>query len=141
MILTQQRNTEISNKKEKKMKKNEKKSVILQRRLIVIFSAIIVCFFLMPLHYGFAETKMASAQKVMENVRQMAKVYEEGEHLVVEFHEYLFPYDINQRLKFVSIIADADCVIKGKARTIFFLNPGEKQFAQADRLNGVRLKE
>ena len=67
--------------------------------------------------------------------------YEEGDHLVVEFREYLFPNDINKRLKFVRAVADADCIIKGKARTIFYYNPSGKQFAQADKLNGIRLKE
>ena len=112
----------------------------MQRQLVIIVLAAAV-FFSMPIHYGTADTKMDSAQEVMKNVRQLANVYEEGDHLVVEFREYLFPNDINKRLKFVSAVADADCIIKGKARTIFYYNPSGKQFAQADKLNGIRLKE
>jgi hypothetical protein len=106
--------------------------------IIILAGAV---FFFMPIHYGAADTKMDSAQKIMKDVRQLAKVYEEGDHLVVEFHEYLFPSDINGRLKFVRTVADADCIIKGKARTIFYYDPSGKQFAQADTLNGIRLKE
>ena len=82
---------------------------------------------------------MASAQKVMKNARQMAKIYEEGDHLVVEFNEHLSPDDINKRLRIVRAIADADCIIKGEPRSIFFYNPGGKQVAKADRVYGVRL--
>jgi predicted SnoaL-like aldol condensation-catalyzing enzyme len=111
----------------------------MQRRLTIIILAAAV-FFSMPIHHGSAGTKMDFAQKVMKNVRQLANVYEEGEHLVVEFHEYLFPYDINKRLQFVRAVADADCVITGKPRLIFYYNPDGKQIAQADPINGIRLK-
>lgn len=111
----------------------------MQRRLTIIILAAAV-FLSMPLHLGSADTKMDFAQKVMKNVRQLANVYEEGGHLVVEFHEYLFPYDINKRLQFVRAVADADCVITGKPRLIFYYNPDGKQIAQADPINGIRLK-
>lgn len=122
----------------------------MQQRLTIILLAAAV-FLSMPIHYGSADskgkpkavkdTKMASAQEVMKNVRQLANVYEKGGHLVVEFHEYLFPYDINKRLQFVRAVADADCVIKGKPRLIFFYNPDGRQIAQADPTNGIRLKD
>ena len=110
-------------------------------RSLAIIILIMAIFFFIPIQYGNADTKIDSAQKVMKNVRYLANIYEEGEHLVVEFHEYLFPYDINKRLQFIRAVADADCVINGKARNIFYYNPGGKQFAQADTLKGVRLIE
>lgn len=85
--------------------------------------------------------KVHSAQEVIANVRQLANVVEEGDHLVVEFKEYLFPYDINKRLQFVRAIADADCIITGKPRLIFFYNPDKRQIAQADTINGVSLTD
>lgn len=122
----------------------------MQRRLTLIL-LMVVLFFSLPVHYGSAgskgnakvakDTKMDSAQKVMKSVRQLANVYEEGGHLVVEFHEYLFPYDINKRLQFVRAVADADCVITGKPRLIFYYNPDGRQIAQASPINGIRLKD
>ncbi|MCE5318843.1 MAG: hypothetical protein LLG04_15965 [Parachlamydia sp.] len=90
----------------------------------------------------YSEEQVRSAQSIMNNVRTLANVYEEGDHLVVEFKECLFSNDRNQRLRFVRAVADADCVIKGKARLIFFFfyDPDDKQIAQADNVNGVRLK-
>jgi hypothetical protein len=88
----------------------------------------------------YTEEQTRSAQNIMINVRTLADVYEEGDHLVVEFRDYLFPNDKNQRLRFVRAIADADCVITGKTRSIFFYGPGNKQIAKADKLNGVYLK-
>lgn len=122
----------------------------MQRRLTLIL-LVVALFFSLPVYYGSAgskgkakvvkDTKMDSAQKVMKSVRQMANVYEEGGHLVVEFHEYLFPYDINKRLQFVRAVADADCVITGKPRLIFYYNPDGRQIAQASPTNGIRLKD
>jgi hypothetical protein len=116
--------------------------------IILLALSVFLCF---PVDNGCAEskskqkasidTRMDSAQTVMKNVRQLANVYEEGGHLVVEFHEYLFPYDINKRLQFVRAVADADCIITGKPRLIFYYNPDGKQIAQADPMNGIRLKD
>lgn len=88
-----------------------------------------------------SDPRMGSAQKIMEDVRHLANVYEEGSHLVVEFNTYLFPNDINKRLAFVRAVADADSIIQGKARSIFFYNPGGKKIAKADTSNGVRLTD
>lgn len=84
---------------------------------------------------------VVSAEKVMKNLRHLANVYEEGNHLVVEFKEYLFPYDINKRLNFVRTVADSDCVLKGEPRHIYFYNPGGKQMAEASPSSGIRLTE
>lgn len=88
----------------------------------------------------YTEEQTRAAQNIMINVRTLAKVYEEGDHMVVEFRDYLFPNDKNKRLQFVRSIADADCVITGKTRSIFFYDPGNKQIAKADRVNGIYLK-
>ncbi len=76
----------------------------------------------------------------MATLNTLAKVYEEGGHLVVEFANYLFPENINKRLDFVRAVADADCVLKRNPRSIFFYNPGNKLIAKADKVNGVRLE-
>ena len=88
----------------------------------------------------YTKQQVKSAQKIMSNVRSLANVFEEGGHLVVEFKEYLYPYDVNKRLKFVRAVADADCVLTGAPRSIFFYDPGNKEIAKADTVNGVRLK-
>lgn len=110
------------------------------RKLLII---LLLVFMVIPegsLSAGYSKQQIKSAQKVMVNVKQMAKVFEEDGRLVVEFHDYLYPYDMDQRLRFVRIVADADAVLHNGPRSIYFYNPGDKQIAQADRLNGVRLK-
>lgn len=89
----------------------------------------------------YSNSQIKSAKSVMENVRNLANVFEDGPMLVVEFNEYLFPYDVNKRLQFVRAVADADAVLQGEARSIFFYNPGNKKFAKADKYKGVRLED
>lgn len=93
------------------------------------------------LENNYTGAQKAKAQDIMEQVRRQANVFEEGGNLVVEFHNYLYPNDIDKRLQVVRAVADADCILSGRPRSIFFYNPGNKQIAQADKLNGVRLKE
>jgi len=88
--------------------------------------------------YSLGQIK--SAKQVISTLITLAKVREEGEHLVVEFTNYLYPEDINKRLDFVRTIADADCVLNEKPRTIYFYNPGNILLAKADKINGVRLE-
>jgi hypothetical protein len=88
----------------------------------------------------YSAGQIDSAKKIMENTRALAKVYEDGGMLVVEFNNYLFPGDINKRLNFVRSVADADAILTGSPRSIYFYNPGNKKIAQADRVNGVQLK-
>ena len=90
---------------------------------------------------GYTKAQVAAAKKVMSNAGALADIYEESGHLVVEFREYLFPYDINNRLRTVRAIADADCILHGKPRSIFFYNPDGKLIGKADRINGVRLRD
>lgn len=78
---------------------------------------------------------------IMANARKSAKIYEDGGNLVVECYEYIFPYDINSRLKWVRAVCDADATIKGGPRSFFFYDPSGKKFAQADTLRGIRLIE
>ncbi len=89
----------------------------------------------------YTASQIESASTVMENVRQLANVYEDGPMLVVEFNDYLYPHDVNKRLQFVRAVADADAVLQGKARSIYFYEPGNKKFAKADTYNGVRLED
>jgi hypothetical protein len=70
----------------------------------------------------------------MANARQLCNIYEEDPHLVVECREV-----IDDELRFANAVADADAVLSGKARPIYFYQPGGQKFAQADPLNGVRL--
>ena len=85
----------------------------------------------------WGKEKVASAQKVMTLVSQDCRIYEEDTHLVVEMQMYVT--DPNQRLRYVRAIADADVILQGKPRNIYFYDPSNKQIAQADPLNGVRL--
>ena len=87
----------------------------------------------------YSAEQHSSAQKVMSLVRQDCKIYEEGPHLVVEMKMYM--PDQNKRLAYVRAIADSDCILNGSPRNIYFYDPSGKQIAQADTLNGVRLKD
>ena len=83
--------------------------------------------------------QLKNANFIMDTAKNMANVYEEGDHLVIEFYDYVYPYDVNKRLQFVRAIANADAVICGKSRNIYYYNPGGKKMAQADMLSGIRL--
>ena len=72
----------------------------------------------------------------MANARHLCKIYDEDGHAVVECKPNL-PND--RRLQFATVIADADAVLTGQTRNIYFY-VGSQQFAQADPLRGVRLK-
>jgi hypothetical protein len=85
----------------------------------------------------WGKEKVASAKKVMALANQNCQIYEEGPHLVVEMRMYIT--DPNQRLSYVKAIADADVILQGKPRNIYFYDPSNKKIAQADTLNGVRL--
>lgn len=87
----------------------------------------------------WGEEKVASANKVMALANQDCKIYEEGPHLVVEMQQYVT--DQNLLLGYVRAIADADMVLHGTARNIYFYNPSNKKIAQADTLNGIRLTD
>ena len=85
----------------------------------------------------WGEQKVASSERVMAIVKQDCRIFEEGSHLVVEMRMYIS--DLNKRLGYVRAIADADIILHGKPRNIYFYDPSNKQIAQADTLNGVRL--
>ena len=109
-------------------------------RKLIICMVVVIMMPCVAFSATYTKQQVKSAQKIMSNVKQLANVFEEGGHLVVEFHEYLYPSDINQRLRFVRAVADADCVLNGTPRSIFFYNPGNKEIVKADKVNGVRLK-
>lgn len=83
----------------------------------------------------------AAAKKVMKNAKGLCNIYEETLHggapnVVVECRSSL-PED--RWLQFATAIADADAVLSGQMRNIYFY-VGGTQFAQADPLHGIRLK-
>ncbi len=80
---------------------------------------------------------MVAARAVMAIAGAICKIYEEAPHLVVECSERIAP---EQQLEFATAIANADAVLTGQARNIYCYLLGHQQFAQADRLRGVRLK-
>jgi len=114
-----------------------KKMRILPGIIVVVLLSFIISANFAPLMAQGSD--VSSAKKVMKNAKKIANIFEEGSHLVVEFYSYPFPNDINKRFKLVRSIADADCILKGGPRTIFYYNPGGKKMAQADTLRGVRL--
>jgi len=107
---------------------------------IMVFIAISLCSADFSRAEQYTKKQIQAAQKVMANTNKLARVYPENDWLVVEFHQYLYPYDINKRLTFVRAVADADVVLHGSPRSIFFYNPGRKKIAKADKYNGVRLE-
>ncbi|MBA3018962.1 MAG: zinc ribbon domain-containing protein [Desulfobacteraceae bacterium] len=85
----------------------------------------------------WGQQKVASAKKVMAIVNQDCRIYEEGPHLVIEMRMYIT--DPNKLFGYVRAIADSDVILHGQPRNIYFYDPSNKQIAQADTLNGVRL--
>ena len=77
-----------------------------------------------------------AAREVMNAAAAACRIYDEGGHLVVECRSSALPADL---LRFARSIADADAMLTGEARIIYFYAEG-RQFAQADRLSGVLLK-
>jgi hypothetical protein len=77
---------------------------------------------------------VAAAREVMRNARSLCSVRNESDHLVVECRSL---GSVNP-LGFARSLSDADAVLTGQARNIYFYE-GAEQFAQADRLRGVRL--
>ena len=86
-----------------------------------------------------ARPKRGVSDRVAAIVGVRGRAWMDGQHLVVECREFIHPYDINARLRWVTAIADADALSAGEARMIFFYDPNGKKFAQADPLRGVRL--
>lgn len=80
----------------------------------------------------------ASAERVLSNARSLCGIREEAPHLVVECTAQI---PAGKQLAFATAIADADATLTGSTRNIYFYLPGGQQFAQADPLHGVRLKE
>ena len=90
----------------------------------------------------YTAEQRAAAQKVIANSKELCTIRDESvnnepSHLVVECKSNIAN---EQRLDFANAIANADVIISGKPRNIYFYLPGGQQFAQADPLNGVRLK-
>jgi len=77
----------------------------------------------------YTQEEIQEAQGIIEAVKRYAEIYEEGSHLVVEFKNYVHPNDI---MELASSIADADCVLNGGPRNIYFYDPGNNQIAKAD---------
>ena len=81
--------------------------------------------------------RTAAAKQVMSGARSLCNIREEEPHLVVECTSSIAP---EQQLKFAQAIANADVVLTGRTRNIYYYLPDGRQFAQADPLNGIRLK-
>lgn len=82
-----------------------------------------------------ASSRRAAADAVMSNASHLCSIYTEDPHLVVECRNL----PVDSRLEFAQAIAEADAVIEGEARNIYFYIGGV-QFAQGDPVHGVRLK-
>jgi hypothetical protein len=87
----------------------------------------------------YSDKQKEDARVLMDAAKANHHIFEEGPHLVVEMKSYV--EDKNTLLRFVQRIADADCVLNNGPRNIYFYDPSMKQIAQADTLNGVRLKD
>jgi len=90
-----------------------------------------------PIRETVDATALSAAEQVMTNARALCAIREETPHLVVECSTDI---PLAQRLPFARAVADADAILSGQARNLYFYLPGGVQFAQADALNGIRLK-
>jgi hypothetical protein len=87
---------------------------------------------------GADSVRLAAALEAMARVEKLCSVREEAPHVVVECRSDI---PLDQRLEFARVFANADAVISHGSRNIYFYLPSGEQFAQADPLNGIRLKE
>lgn len=81
--------------------------------------------------------RVAAAKEVMALSKKICNIFEDGTFLVVEMQTYID--DRNKLLQFVRSIADADVVLHGETRSIWFYDPSKKKIAKADPYKGVRL--
>lgn len=112
----------------------------MKKNTIIIFIIFMTIIFLGKSAYAdYTNKQIKQAEGIMYAVKQYANIYEEDGHLVVEFHTFIHPYNMNSRYQLIKTISNADCIIKGKARSIYFYNPDKKQIGQADVFSGIRL--
>lgn len=90
---------------------------------------------------SYTPEQLQSASAILAAAKGNARIFEDAGSLVVECREFIAPYDINARLRYVRSICDADAILHGRPRPIYFYDPNGKQFAKADPRNGIRLTE
>lgn len=83
--------------------------------------------------------KRAAAREVFANLDGLATLSDHGSSLDVRFDDFIFNADDQTRYRLMSSVADADAVLQGKARTIYFRRPDGKEIGRADRFRGVQL--
>jgi len=89
----------------------------------------------------YTPAQHAAAQRVVEEMKGLATIEFEDPHWVVTFKPDGDPGDDATRLALFRAFADADAVLSGRTRNIYFYDVRNRQIGQADPLNGVRLKD
>ncbi len=117
--------------------------------LLVIVVGVILAVILVPgsdspstpqaIARTYTPEQRAASQEVMAAARTLCNIYEEASHLVVECG-WDIPTTERDLLRFATAIADADVILTGNPRSIYYYLPGGTEFAKADPLRGVRLR-
>ncbi len=111
-----------------------------KKTLIMMFIATSFLFYRPTPALPFTKQQVWTANFIMSQAKKLAKISVEGNIiLVLNFKLYLYPKDINKRLIFVRAVANADAILSGRSRSIYFYDPSGNEFARADILNGIRL--
>lgn len=76
----------------------------------------------------------------VQHTRSTALVEVHSEEVFVNFAGATFPLTEEGQVALVRRFAQADEIVEGKRRRIYFYNPAGRLFAQSDRVTGVTLK-
>lgn len=77
----------------------------------------------------------------VQQTRANALVEVHADEVFVNFAGATFPLNADGQVALVRRFAQADEVVEGKRRRIYFYNPAGRLFAQSDRVTGVTIKQ
>lgn len=90
---------------------------------------------------GCNPDQQRQAESALASLKQMAKIYPDGDMLVVEW-DYGWPHlSEGQKWELLRAVADTDYCLTGRARSIFYYFPAGRLVGKANQLVGIRLLE
>ena len=113
-----------------------------KKQLVVAVCLVVVFFSANGVGWaGCNPHQQRQAESAMASLKQMAKIYNDGDMLVVEW-DYGWP-DLSegQKWKLLRAVADSDYCLTGRARSIFYYFPAGHLVGKANKLVGIRLLE
>jgi SH3-like domain-containing protein len=92
---------------------------------------------------AYTADQIAAARSVMENIRGLATIDDDGTSMEVHFNYGVLPgLDREQTYRLISAAADADAILSGgKARRINFYDPTGERIGTASPFSGIKLTD